>query len=422
MRPRQSLFLSMSAVSARALVHNPFTKEICPWTSLLSPFTPYSYAPSDEFRLLDQNKNTEWATAQPTQIPIRDHDLHDDVWIRTHHCVDEYCVYSNAGLFGQGMAVVTNPQSQRLIEQSQNSTVHIGLGEPKFRVAQIPGKGNGLIANDTIRRGEPIIASKPALLVHQGVFGDLELEDIYQLLESAVDNLPTARKASYLAQAGKMGGHRIVDILFTNSYQMNVGEHHHEAFHHYGNFPAASLFNHDCRPNLAFYIDDNLTYHTHAIRDIKPGEELTVSYLDPFEPRSARQERTRHSLGFSCSCSQCSASQKEIDASDARLRSIKRIEAELGDFNSKLASPALIEKLVALYEKERLEFKISGAYTLAALNYNLFGQAEPAQKYAKLAVEAGRLENGPDALDVREMQDLCDDPKTHWTWDLRRYG
>ncbi|KAI0596285.1 hypothetical protein F4775DRAFT_585073 [Biscogniauxia sp. FL1348] len=410
----------MSAVSARALVHTPFTKEICPWTSLLSPFTPYSYTPSDEFRLLEQNKNTEWPATQATQVPIRNHDLHDDVWIRTQDCVDQYCVYSNKGLYGQGMAVVTNSQSQRLIEQSQNSTVHIGLGEPKYRVAQIPGKGNGLVANGTIRRGEPIITSKPALLVHQGVFGELDLEDIYQLLESAVENLPKARKASYLAQAGKMGGHRIVDILFTNSYQMNVGDH--ESFHHYGNFPAASLFNHDCRPNLAFYIDENLTYHTHAIRDIKPGEELTVSYLDPFEPRAARQERTRHSLGFSCSCSLCSAPPKEADASDARLRSIKRIEDELGDFGSQLASPALIEKLVALYERERLAFKMSGAYTLAALNYNLLGLAEPAQRYAKLAVEAGRLENGPDASDVREMQELSDDPTAHWTWDLRRYG
>ncbi|KAI1636543.1 hypothetical protein F4809DRAFT_650437 [Biscogniauxia mediterranea] len=410
----------MSAVSARALVHTPFAKEICPWTSLLSPFTPYSYTPSDEFTLLDQNKNTEWATAQATQVPIRNHELHEDVWIRTQNCVDQYCVFSNSGLYGQGMAVVTNSQSQRLIEQSQNSTVHIGLGEPKYRVAQIPGKGNGLIANGTIRRGEPIIASKPALLVHQGVFGELDLEDIYQLLESAVDKLPQARKASYLAQAGKMGGHRIVDILFTNSYQMSVGGH--EGFHHYGNFPAASLFNHDCRPNLVFYIDENLIYHTHAIRDIKPGEELTVSYLDPFEPRSARQERARHGLGFSCSCSLCSASQKEIDASDARLRSIKRIEDELGDFGSRLASPALIEKLVGLYEKEGLGFKMAGAYTLAALNYNLFGMAEPAQRYARMAVEAGRLENGPEAPDVREMQELWDDPKTHWTWDLRRYG
>jgi hypothetical protein len=79
----------------------------------------------------------------------------------------------------------------------------------------------------------------------------------------------------------------------------------------------------------------------------------------------------------------------------------------------------MIEQLLALYKKERLEFKIAGAYTLAALSYNMFGKLGMARKYARQSVEAGLLESGPDALDVREMRDLADDPKSHWSWNMK---
>jgi uncharacterized protein (DUF849 family) len=130
----------------------------------------------------------------------------------------------------------------------------------------------------------------------------------------------------------------------------------------------------------------------------------------------------RNSLGFSCGCSQCTLSKKESDASDDRLLSISRLERELSDFNSKTTSPATIEEYVALYRIERLEYKIAGAYTLAALNYNMLGKAGMAKKYARLSVEAGLLESGPDAADVGQMKNLADDPKSHWSWNVKLHG
>lgn len=79
----------------------------------------------------------------------------------------------------------------------------------------------------------------------------------------------------------------------------------------------------------------------------------------------------------------------------------------------------MIEEYLTLYRKERLEFKIAGAYTLAALNYNLFGKADMAKKYARLSVEAGLLESGPDSGDVRQMEILADNPKSHWSWNMK---
>ncbi|TGJ79117.1 hypothetical protein E0Z10_g9644 [Xylaria hypoxylon] len=260
------------------------------------------------------------------------------------------------------------------------------------------------------------MAARPALLVHRDAFSEIPLEDMYYMMEIAVNNLPKARKESYLAQAGTMGGHKITDILFTNSFQVALGDH--DGFH-YGNFPEVSLLNHDCRPNLAFFVDQNLTHYTHAVRDIEPGEELTISYIDALQARSIRQERTRNSLGFPCACPHCTLSKKDSDASDDRLLAISRIESELSDFSSQASSPAMIEEYMSLYRTERLEHNVAGAYTLAALNYNLFGKAGMAKKYAQLSIEAGLLESGPDAADVREMRILADYPKSHWSWNIK---
>jgi hypothetical protein len=109
----------------------------------------------------------------------------------------------------------------------------------------IQGKGNGLVATRTIRRGERIMAARPALLVHRDALIELELEEVYHLIDLAVNSLSKPRKDRYVAQAGTMGGRKNTDILFTNSFQVSLGDL--DGFH-YGNFPEVSLLNHDCRP------------------------------------------------------------------------------------------------------------------------------------------------------------------------------
>ncbi|KAK9771139.1 hypothetical protein AB5N19_00367 [Seiridium cardinale] len=231
--------------------------------------------------------------------------------------------------------------------------------------------------------------------------------------------LPPAEQQQFLAQAGEFGGHKISDIMFTNSFQISVQGQDGQYF---GNFPAVSRFNHDCRPNVAFYIDETLTHHTHAIRDIQPGEELTISYLDSFRAREVRQARAHASWGFACTCPQCSLPKEDADASDARLYSIYQVENKLADLSSKDVSPDMIEQLIDLYKRERLDFKMADAYTIAALNYNLFGMADEAKEYANLSIEQGLIEHGPGAPDIEAMRSLLADGKGHWTYNRRPYS
>ncbi|KAJ2782760.1 hypothetical protein GGI15_002815, partial [Coemansia interrupta] len=72
--------------------------------------------------------------------------------------------------------------------------------------------------------------------------------------------------------------------------------------------PLASLaFNHSCRPTaLALY--DAAAGGCHVVRaltDIRPGDELTVAYVDALYPRTQRIERLRAVYYFDCQCGRC---------------------------------------------------------------------------------------------------------------------
>lgn len=346
-------------------------------------------------------------------------------WDGPRHCVREYCVYSNRHFSG-GIVVITNSENARRISELPDTTgASSGTGPPPFYAAEIPGKGTGLVANRTIRRGEPIMVWQPTFMVHRRLADDLSPEEHRRILDAALLRLPAARRRAFHRQLGQFGGHRASDILLTNSFQMDVGEGKGEGEgegeegHHLGNFPDVSRFNHDCRPNVAFRIDEGLAHRTHAVREIPAGEELTLSYMNPLEAHAARQQHILRSWGFACACPHCALPGEGVRESDARLREIDELEAELGDFASRRASVEMVGRLLDLYEKERLDAKISGAYVLAALNYNLFGDAKNSKKYAQLAAETGMVEFGPNADDVKAMEALAMNPKNHFTWKRR---
>ena len=95
--------------------------------------------------------------------------------------------------------------------------------------------------------------------------------------------------------------------------------------------------NHDCRPNAHYYFDPKtLTQHVHALRTILPGEEITISYIDPAQKRKARLHALKESWGFPCGCSSCSATSTVHSASDDRISQIEDIREELEDYASRL--------------------------------------------------------------------------------------
>lgn len=167
-------------------------------------------------------------------------------WDGPSHCVDTYCVFASRKL-GRGIGLVTTQENAEAV-----SRLLTGVGgcdgtadAPPFHVTAVPGKGLGLVANRTIKRGDRIMEWLPTMLVHRNLMQAVDRDDAFRQLEAAVMKLPAPRRRAFMRQAGQFGGHQISDILFTNSFQMDLGA---GSGQHYGNFPEVSRFNHDCRP------------------------------------------------------------------------------------------------------------------------------------------------------------------------------
>ena len=70
-----------------------------------------------------------------------------------------------------------------------------------------------------------------------------------------------------------------------------------------------AMTNHSCDPNCEFTSSEGGRYiREFATRDIKEGEELTISYLEPDDLLKDAEERKDllfESFGFECVCRRC---------------------------------------------------------------------------------------------------------------------
>ncbi|KAK4442847.1 hypothetical protein QBC34DRAFT_418077 [Podospora aff. communis PSN243] len=366
-----------------------------------------------------------WTPPTPCSLqeqPLRQEPPPPSKWEETGKCAGKWCIFVNRGFGnGEGTVAVTTKPNFELLSKIQDSAHQKPSSPPPYYIDQVPGKGLGVVANTTLRRGDPVMLEYPALLVHRELERSTTVpqHEQFDLLDLALDHLPPARRDQFLAQMGHFGGHRITDILTTNAFQLNLGG---DDGHHYSSFPGVSRFNHDCRPNVAFYISNRLEHITTVVRDASPGEELSLTYLDSATPRAERRSRARNAWGFQCQCSQCALSDAASALSDARLVEIKQIEKLISDPVSEGVTPGLLRRLAKLYKDDRLEVELGSAYTLMALNYNMLGDAAAAVKYARLAEEAVTIEGGADVGDAKAMRELAAAPKEHFTWRRRFPG
>ncbi|KPM44240.1 hypothetical protein AK830_g2307 [Neonectria ditissima] len=391
-----------------ALVYQPISAQTERKYDAACSWNPFAQLIEQDFCVVEWDVTTR--SAQHNQTV--EEQFVEPGWRGPHACVQKYCLYSNPGFSGgRGIVAITTeaylPTLKNLPSQPQN------LDAPaQFHVEDVPGKGLGVIADGELERGDAVMSRPPAFLVHRRFLEDLVSSEAQQdLLEKAVTYLPRTTQDLFLGQMAHFGGHRINDIFVTNGFQVDLGG---PDGHHYGNYPEVSRFNHDCRPNLAYYIDANFVHRTTAVRKIVSGEELTVAYLDPLQPRTARQQRAHSAWGFGCQCRQCSLSDALAYESDRRLQRILVLEKQMESLEADVTMND-VRELLGFYREERLDAKLAGVLTLAAMNANLLGRANDARKYALQAVDAGLMEKG-DGADVKSMRALAENPKAHFTW------
>ncbi len=166
-------------------------------------------------------------------------------WTGPEHCFTSFCLYSNPDAGNGGMSLITTSRNAFLVANAQLPPSS-GVEPTAYYEAEVPGKGSGLIANRTIRKGEIIMQRAPSLIIQSTPHIDLERETQEKLYQAAVDRLPERARQLFLRQTGDTVYYKAEK----NSFRMFVdGNRKHSA--HLGLFPEVSKFNHDCRPKYA---------------------------------------------------------------------------------------------------------------------------------------------------------------------------
>ena len=102
-----------------------------------------------------------------------------------------------------------------------------------------------------------------------------------------------------------------------------------------GIFPKCSRFNHSCCSNAGYSWCNKLGLErVFAVKDIKEGKEISVSYLSEHLWTTARSERRQHLLdefGFRCCCDICSQDTEDVSATDTRRQKLSQLDAAIGE-------------------------------------------------------------------------------------------
>ncbi|KAF2015145.1 SET domain-containing protein [Aaosphaeria arxii CBS 175.79] len=190
-----------------------------------------------------------------------------------------------------------------------------------YEIRADPGKGYGCFAIRDIPHGTRILADDPLLVVKEYEYLQENVKEafekltpaqqaLYFTLHSAHGQDPTlwpqrihsdvvgkerARiQEQHAARVGKEPS--LVSIFQTNCMEMGKGA---------AVFPHAARFNHSCNPNAAFNWNDAIGKETiHAMRKIKEGEQITLTYCDSTLNKAVRSWQLKH-YGFFCDCEAC---------------------------------------------------------------------------------------------------------------------
>ncbi|PLW14490.1 hypothetical protein PCANC_05567 [Puccinia coronata f. sp. avenae] len=354
---------------------------------------------------------------------------------------EDFCVYANPS-FADDRGIVLYIRPSRFLEKLDSFMVFskgselltdVKRSEFPYKLMHMPSKGGlGAVADRGIKIGDLVIMDY-SLVVITADLSALSVEEWGPRFKYMVDLLPFKGRQLFAKQHG-VGDDEISWI--TSAFQRNVFSAPQDndepggcAFapepacksphwNHSGNM---SYLNHDCRPNVAYrFNNETLQVEMRALREIAPGEELTISYIKLVDSRAERQKSLYHSYGFHCGCSQCSISDAESRASDLRLDQIVQLWNEVSDWDTHPPpTPAMAEKLIELFKEERMDVVMEEPYTMASLVFNSWGLTHEARKYASLGVSYGAYIHDKTWLDTSSHLPLIQDPENHWSYNLR---
>lgn len=227
------------------------------------------------------------------------------------------------------------------------------------------GRGLGVFAARDLLAGERLVAESP--LVHWP--NPRATQNSYMALEAIVSRLDATRTQQFWAfgQSSDVHGDAktVKGTWLTNALAIVYnGQPAEQAQTADGPGEAAmflrvSRFNHHCAPSCHYEWNNALRQMTvHVLRNVRAGEELTLSYLAPSgRVKTERQGMLLKDFGFLCDCSKCSLTGAALAQSNGNQKAIGDLRHDkLPDGTDQCSSRfgAAPDALLALLHKEGL--------------------------------------------------------------------
>jgi hypothetical protein len=173
------------------------------------------------------------------------------------------------------------------------------------------------------------------------------------------------------------------------------------------------------KPSSAFSgINGTMSTIVIALKDIKGGDEIVISYMDTSQELTyaERQNLLSTQWKFDCTCSLCRGGGGT--ASDARMKQISKIKTLLEESKYEDAHEVLLyaKQLIELYGREDLIFPKGYFYEIAAYASNQLGDKDEASKFAGLAKNHWGILLGKYNGKVKGLAAFEEDPEKHPTW------
>lgn len=138
-------------------------------------------------------------------------------WEGPEHCVNETCIISNDHM-GDGIVLITSEINAK-IASNFPVTGNNGAAALPFHVAEVPGKGVGIVADRKIRKGETILIRSPTMMVQTAPHVGMESGTRDVLYDLAVGKLPTRGRELFMSQMGKDIYNKIETNCFSNVHR-----------------------------------------------------------------------------------------------------------------------------------------------------------------------------------------------------------
>jgi hypothetical protein len=231
--------------------------------------------------------------------------------------------------------------------------------------------GMGLFAKKNIKRGQFIIAEKPLLRI-PSYYDSQNPASPYIIVSDMLDQLVSKltdfdrTRLFELHDSTNPKNPTPIGIVRTNGFSLGDGDHHTTAI-----YPIMSRINHSCRQNAHHYWNETKQMEiVHAIKDISAGEEILISYIDPYK-YATRDESLKITYGFECKCEVCTLTSVELKKSDIRRSCLRTLDSEIpvaAFLNPKMALDK-IEQLLHLLDEEKMG---NDAHFVGRASYDAF--------------------------------------------------